>query len=154
MILALFRTGIPIISWPLMFVGSKTMLSKIWGLWLFFSGEGGIDCVSSFKYLSTTLDQKWNWKLPISSPSRKLSHQLAVFNRILHMLEKRSHLAYFNGLVLPQLDYENTIWGDQPRLTSEMQQLQAFQNQFAKKIAGGKFSSAKAVGLVHRWGCP
>ena len=70
------------------------------------------------------------------------------------MLDKRSHLAYFNGLVLPQLDYENTIWGDQPRLTSEMQQVQAFQNQFAKKIAGGKFSSAKAVGLVHRWGCP
>ena len=65
------------------------------------------------------------------------------------MLDKRSHLAYFNGLVLPQLDYANTIWGDQPRLTSEMQQLQAFQNQFAKKIAGGKFSSAKAVALLN-----
>ena len=90
---------------------------KIWGRSLFFSGEGGIDCVSSFKYLSTTLDQKWNWKLHISSPSRKLSHQLSVFNRILHMLDKRSHLAYFNGLVLSQLDYVNTIWGDQPRLT-------------------------------------
>ena len=37
--------------------------------------------------------------------------------------DKRSHLAYFNGLVLPQLDYANTIWGDQPGLTSEMQQL-------------------------------
>ena len=39
----------------------------------------------------------------------------------------------------------DTIWGDQPGLTSEMQQLQAFQNRFAKKIASGKFSSAEAL---------
>ena len=63
--------------------------------------------------------------------------------------DKQSHLAYFNGLVFPQLDYANTIWGDQPGLTSEMQQLQAFQNQFAKKIAGGKFPSAKTVALLN-----
>ena len=35
-----------------------------------------------------TLDQKWNWKLHISSLSRKLGHRLAVFHRILHVLDK------------------------------------------------------------------
>ena len=65
------------------------------------------------------------------------------------MLDKRTRLAYFNGLVFPHLDYADAIWGDQPGLTSEMQQLQAFQNRFAKKIAGGKFSSAEALrGIV------
>ena len=68
------------------------------------------------------------------------------------MLDKRTRLAYFNGLVFPHLDYADDIWGDQPDLTSEMQemaqQLQTFQNRFAKKIVdmvGGKLSSAEAL---------
>ena len=33
-----------------------------------------------------------------------------------------------------------------------MQQLQAFQNRFAKEIAGGKFSSAEALALlIQKW---
>ena len=68
-----------------------------------------------------------------------------MFNRILHMLDKRTRLAHFNGLVFPHLDYANAIWGDQPGLTSEMQQLQAFQNRFAKRVAGSKLSSAEAL---------
>ena len=51
------------------------------------------------------LDQKWNWKIHISSLLRKLGHRLSVLNSILHMLDKRTRLAYFNGLVLPHLDY-------------------------------------------------
>ena len=47
--------------------------------------------------------------------------------------------------MLPHLDYADTIWGDQPGLTTEMQQLLAFQNWFAKKIAIGKLSSAEAL---------
>ena len=35
--------------------------------------------------------------------------------------------------MLPHLDYSDTSWGDQPGLTLEMQQLQAFQNRFAKE---------------------
>jgi len=50
------------------------------------------------------------------------------------MLDKRSLMAYFGGLVLPHLDYADVIWGDQPRLTTQMKQLQSFQNSFAKKI--------------------
>ena len=67
---------------------------------------GGIDGISSFKYLGTILDQKWNWKLHISSLSRKLGHELSVFNRILHMLDKRT----FNGLVLQHLDHMHTTF--------------------------------------------
>ena len=66
------------------------------------------------------------------------------------MLDKRTRLAYFNGLVLPHLDYADTIRGDQPGLSSEMQQLHAFQNRFAKKIAGGKLSSAEALASL-KW---
>ena len=59
-------------------------------------------------------------------------------------------MAYFNGLVLPHLDYADTVWGDQPGVKSEMEQLQAFQNRFAKKIEGGKLSSAEALASL-KW---
>ena len=68
-----------------------------------------------------------------------------MFNHILHMLDKGTRLAYLNGLVLSHLDYADAIWGDQPGLKSEMQQLHGFQNRFAKKIAGGKLSSTETL---------
>ena len=76
-----------------------------------FSLEGGQN-VSSFKYLDVILDQKWNWTIHISNLLQKLGNGLMVFNRILHMLDKRTRLAY-----------SVTIWGDQPGLKSDMQQL-------------------------------
>ena len=54
-------------------------------------------------------------------------------------------MAYFNGLVLPHCDYADIVWGDQPGLKSEMDQMQAFQNRFVKKIDGSKQSSAEAM---------
>ena len=37
-------------------------------------------------------------------------------------------------ILLPHLDYADVVWGDQPRLKSEMEKLQSFQNKFARKI--------------------
>ena len=59
------------------------------------------------------------------------------------MLDEKIRLAYYKGLVLPHLDYADIIWGDQPGLKSDMEQLQAFQNKFAKKVYGKKASSQK-----------
>ena len=59
-------------------------------------------------------------------------------------------MAYFNGLVLPHLDYADVVWGDQPGLTTQMKQLQSFQNRFAKKIVKAKVTSAEALTLL-RW---
>lgn len=73
-----------------------------------FSSEGGkIDCVSSFKYPSVILNQKWNWKLYIRSLSRKLGHRLSVYNCNLLFL------VYFNRFVLLHSDYADVILGDQ-----------------------------------------
>ena len=81
---------------------------------------------------------------------RKLGHRLTVFNRIRHVLDRKTRIAYFNGLVLPHLDYADIIWGDQPGLKAEMDQLQAFQNRFAKKIElKKKLSSAEALKLLN-----
>ena len=54
------------------------------------------------------------------------------------MLDRGTRMTYFKGLVLPHYDYTDIVWGDQPGLKSEMEQLQAFQNRFAKKIDGSK----------------
>ena len=61
------------------------------------------------------------------------------------MLDNRTRIAFYNGLVLPHLDYADTVWGDQPGLKSEMEKLQSFQNKFARKIKLGKMSSSEAL---------
>ena len=81
---------------------------------------------------------------------QKLGHRLSVFNRIYHMLDKRSPMAYFYGLVLPHLDYADVVWGDQPGLTTQMKQLQSFQNRFAKKIVKAKVTLLRWVPLHAR----
>ncbi|KAK2547318.1 hypothetical protein P5673_032794 [Acropora cervicornis] len=60
------------------------------------------------------------------------------------MLDEKSLTAYFNGLVL-HLDYADVVWGDQPGLTTQMKQLQSFQNRIAKKISKGEMTSAEAL---------
>ena len=87
-----------------------------------------IDRVKSFTYLGVTTDEKWSWKPHIRNLVKKLGHRISVFNRISHMLDRKTRLAYYNGLVLPHLDYADIVWGDQPGLKSEMEQLQGFQN--------------------------
>ena len=49
-----------------------------------------------------------------------------MFNRIFCMLDNDTRIAYFNGLVLPHLDYGDIVWRDQPGLKSEMDRLQEF----------------------------
>ena len=44
------------------------------------------------------LDKEWNWKLNV----RKQGHRLSVIDRILHMLDKKTLIAYINGFVLCQ----------------------------------------------------
>ena len=116
----------------------------------FLPDGGQINRVKSFKYLGVTVDEKWNWKCHIKTLPRKLGHRLSVFNRISHMLDRRTCMAYFNGLVLPHCDYADIICGDQPGLKLEMEQLQTFQNRFAKKIDGSKQSSAEAMASL-KW---
>ena len=104
----------------------------------YFTDEGQINRVPSIKYLGVVLDEKLKWKMYMNSLLQKLGHRLSVFNRIYYMLDKRSLMAYFNGLVLPHLDYADVVWGDQPGLTIQMKQLQSFKNRFAKKIVKAK----------------
>ena len=104
-----------------------------------------IDRVYPFKYLGVTTDAKWSWKPHISNLLKKLGHRLSLFNRIFHMLDNRTRTAFYNGLVLPHLDYADTVWGDQPGLKSEMEKLQSVQNKFKRKIKLGKMSSSEAL---------
>ena len=92
-----------------------------------------------------TTDEKWSWKPYIRNLVKKLGHRISVFNSISHMLDQKTRLAYYNGLVLPHLDYADIVWGDQPGLKSEMEQLQGFQNKFAKKVLGKNVSSKEAM---------
>ena len=60
------------------------------------------------------------------SVQEAIGHRLSVFNRIFCMLDNDTRIAYFNGLVLPHLDYGDIVWRDQPGLKSEMDRLQEF----------------------------
>ena len=131
----------------LMLTESKTMLSKFENF-EFLPDGGQINRVKSFQYLGATVDEKWSWKCHIKTLLRKLGHRLSVFNRISYMLDRRTRMACFNGLVLSHCDYAGIVWGGQPGLKSEMEQLQAFQTRFAKKTDGSKQSSAEAMDQV------
>ena len=61
------------------------------------------------------------------------------------MLDNKTRITYFNGLVFPHLDCGDIVWGDQPGLKSEMDRLQAFQSRLAKIILGNKISSSEAL---------
>ena len=61
------------------------------------------------------------------------------------MLDQQTRLAYSNGLVLPHLDYADIVWGDQPGLKSKMEQLQGFQNKFAKNVLRKNVSTMKSM---------
>ena len=50
------------------------------------------------------------------------------------MLDRRTRMAYFNGLVLSHCDYAGIVWGGQPGLKSEMEQLQAFQTRLQRRL--------------------
>ena len=94
-----------------MLAGSKRMLSLFEDLELQPNGTQ-IERGQSFKYLGVTTDAKWSWKPHISNLLKKLQfvgHRLSLFNRIFYMLDNRTCIAFYNGLVLPHLDYADTV---------------------------------------------
>ena len=58
------------------------------------------------------MDEKWSWTPYISNLFKKLGHRLSVFNKIFCMLDNKTRIAYFNGFVLPHLDYGYIVLGD------------------------------------------
>ena len=129
----------------MMLAGSRTMLLTFQNFEFKLDNEP-VSRVPEFKYLGIMLDEKWNWKSHISNLSQKLDYRLSHSTS----LDKNARLAYYNGLVLPHLDYADTVWGDQPGMKSEMAHLQGFQNRFAKKIVDSKLSSDEAIAVL-KW---
>lgn len=69
-------------------------------------------------------------------------------------LDKRSLMACFNaGIVLPHLDYADLVWGDQPGLTTQIKQLQSFQNRCANIVKTKATRSAGAPTLLRGCHC-
>ena len=54
-----------------------------------------IDHMQSVKYLGVIMDGKWSWKSYISNLLKKLGYGLSLFNRIFHMLDSRTHIAFY-----------------------------------------------------------
>lgn len=63
-------------------------------------------------------------------------------------LDKRSLMACFNGIVLPHLDYADLVWGDQPGLTTQIKQLQSFQNRCANIVKAKSTSVSWGLDIV------
>ena len=63
-------------------------------------------------------------------------------------LDKRSLMACFNGIVLPHLDYADLVWGDQPGLTTQIKQLQSFQNRCANIVKANSTSVSWGPDIV------
>ena len=56
------------------------------------------------------MDSHWTWRPYISNLIKKLGHCVSVLNQICHMLDYKTRIAYYNGLVLPHFDYGDIVW--------------------------------------------
>ena len=87
----------------------------------------------------------------IASFARRMStHTLSSPSPLGTTTKGKNLTAYVNGLFLPHLNYVDIVWGDQSGLTTQMKQLQSFQNRFVKKIVKAKVSSAEVL-MSLRW---
>lgn len=94
-----------------MVVGDCQRLTKFETLTLQINNET-VERKTSCKYLEAILDENWSWKLHLFLLVKRLGDHLAIFHRIRYHLDITSKVAYFNGLVLPHMDYISILWGD------------------------------------------
>jgi len=78
------------------------------------------------------------WSVSVSEISGKISKTLAALRRLKSILPQRVLITIYKSLILPNLDYCSTVWGNIGKgLTTNLQKLQ---NRAARVITGADYS--------------
>ena len=90
--------------------GTKNKLQKTPVCDITIDGSA-LEHVDSYKYLGLNLDKCLSWQDHIEKLCKKLRQRLGVLRRVRPYLDQESATTLFNALVLPLVDYCDTVYG-------------------------------------------
>ena len=89
--------------------------------------------VHDTKYLGIQLDENINWESHLEKLHCRIMSKLAVLRRLSKFLPKKMLEMIYNAMILPCIDYGDTVWGTTAKALKETQRLQ---NAAARVITG------------------
>ena len=95
-----------------MVIGSRQKLAKTDHVLNLSVGNSHIRDVNCEKLLGVFIDENLDWTAQIDTLCTKISTRLNLLSRIKKSLPLETRKLYFNGYILPILDYCCTIWGN------------------------------------------
>lgn len=99
-----------------------------------YINESVIENVEKFKYLGVWLDPSLTWSSHIEKISSAVSKRNGLLRRLRNILPKKTLILLYKTLIIPQLDYCDTVWGNAAK--TSLSRLDKLQNAAGKIILG------------------
>ena len=130
-------------------VGGKQQLKHFQDLTLKIE-EDELSRESSCKYIGIIINEDMGWGDHIASLLQKVAKRMGLLKRISHLIPGAQRLTLVSTMIIPLLNYGDTIWGDR-RNKCLMKTLRVLHNKFAKLILNMKpyDSSKKTLDSLH-----
>jgi len=93
-----------------------------------------LEVVACFKYLGVWFDSCLTWSIHINKLCSTVSSRLGVLRRLVPILPPKTLSMLFNCMILPKIDYCDTVWGNCGKSLSD--NLQKLQNRAARLVLG------------------
>ncbi|KAK6165112.1 hypothetical protein SNE40_023671 [Patella caerulea] len=123
-----------------MLIASKH-LTNTNSLSLKINGES-LENVSEAVLLGLTVDQNLDWNLQINKVSKIISSKIYLLTKLKPFLPHHLRILFFNGYILPYLDYCSTVWGSANK--GKLEVLYKLQKRAARSILDEKPDSHSA----------
>ncbi len=70
-----------------------------------------IEKVSNFNFLGLTINEHLNWKCHIDNISNKISKNIGMINKLIHLLPLKTKTLIYNSLIVSHINYGLLAWG-------------------------------------------
>ena len=114
-----------------MLFGTHQRLSRLRELCI-KAGDTVLEQVPSFKYLGLHLDSVLNWRKHTEVLAAKAAQRIGVLKRTRVCLTKDTANLLYKSLILPIINYGNTVWTKGPK--ENLQRLQRLQNRAGRVV--------------------
>jgi hypothetical protein len=122
-----------------MLMGSSRKLSLLhYELQLYFDDEC-LNNVNTHKLLGVHLDKSLNWTSQVDKICSVFSSRIALLNRLKTYLPIEGLKLYYNGYLLPLIDYCSVVWGNTNKVNSE--KIPKLQKRAARIILRADFNT-------------
>ena len=92
-------------------------------------------------YLGVTLDKSLTWSLHVREVVQKVSGTIACIRRIRNYISRKNLITLYYSLILPHLNYCNSVWGNTSKQT--LTKLQKLQNRYARLVLRAEYLHPK-----------